>query len=81
MATSLAVQGDEAVFDLSDGLGIAAFAAEDEFGDETVEIVLELGGFVGTVNDPAVVGRVDVGLSTKLEAEVFDDVCGGMLAS
>jgi len=64
---------------LSHGFGVTAFAAEDELGDEAVEVVLELGGFVGTVDDPAVVGGVDVGLSTELEAEVFDDIWGYVL--
>jgi len=74
VAASLTVQGDEAILDLSDSLGVAAFAAKNEFGDESVKVVLELRGFVGTIDDPAVVGRIDVGLSTKLEAEVLDDV-------
>jgi hypothetical protein len=29
---------------------------------------------MGAVDDPAVVGRIGVGLGTQLEAEVLDDV-------
>ena len=29
---------------------------------------------MSTVNDPAIIGRVDVGLGTQFEAKIFDDV-------
>ena len=49
--------------------------AEDESIDEAVKIILELGSLMGAVDDPTIIGRVGVGLSTKLKAEVFDDIC------
>ena len=76
VTASLAVELDEAVLDVHDGLGVLAFLAEDELGDEAVEVVLELAGVVGAVDDPAVVSRVGVGLGTQLEAKVLDDIWG-----
>jgi len=56
------------------GLGILAFLAQDKLADKAVEVVLEFIGFVGAVDDPAVVGRIRVGLGTKFKAKVFDDI-------
>jgi hypothetical protein len=63
-----------AILDLDFGLRVFAVLAEDELGDEAVQGVLELGGFVGAVDDPAVIGSAIIGLSAKFETEVFDDV-------
>ena len=49
--------------------------AEDESIDEAVEVILELGGLVGTVDDPPIIGRIGVRLSTKLKAKVFNHIC------
>ena len=67
-----------AVLDVDVGLGVLAFLAENELGDETVEVVLELAGVVSSVDDPAVVGGVRVRLSPQLKAEVLDDVWMGL---
>jgi hypothetical protein len=56
------------------GFGVLAFLAQNELCDETIEVVLELGSFVGTVDDPAVVCWIAVGLGTQLKPEVFDDI-------
>ena len=44
-------------------------------------MILELDGFVGTIDDPAVVRRIGIGLGAELETEVLDDVCRPMSAS
>ena len=74
LTTSLAVEVDVAVFDLDDGLGVFAGSAEDELVDEAIQVILELVGVVGTVDDPTVIRRVDVGLGTEFEAEILDEI-------
>lgn len=74
LAASLAVERDVAILDLDIGLGVLALLAKDELVDETVKVVLKLGRVMGTVDDPAIISRVDVGLSAKFEAEVLDQV-------
>jgi len=64
-----------AIFDLHVGLRVLAILAQDESGDEAIKRILQLGSFVCSVNDPAVIGCAIVGLCAKFEAEVFDDVC------
>jgi hypothetical protein len=75
LSARLAVQSDVIVFDVNVSLWILAFLAEHKFGDEAVKIVLKLTGFVGTVDNPAVVGGVGVGLSTEFKAKVLDEIC------
>ena len=55
-------------------LRVLAVLAEDVLRDEAVEIVLKLARFMGAVDDPAVVLGIDIGLSTELEAKIFDDI-------
>lgn len=74
LTASLAVENNVAILDDVLGLGVLALLAENEFVDEAVEVLLELGSVVGAVDDPTVVLGVDVGLSTELEPEVLDDV-------
>jgi hypothetical protein len=74
LAAGFAVKGDVAVLDVNVGLGVLALLAENEFGDEAVEVVLELARIVGAVDDPAVVVGAGVGLGSQLEAKVLDDV-------
>ena len=74
LAAGLAVEDDLAILDVDICLRVLAFLAEDELGDEAVEVVLQLGCFVGAVDDPAIVGRVGIRLSAKLEPKVLDDV-------
>ena len=74
MATSLAVQDDAFVLDVDDRLGVLAVPAEHELGDEAIEIILELVGIMSTIDNPAIVLGVCVGLSTQLEPKVFDDI-------
>lgn len=74
VTASLAVEDDVAILDVDNGLGVLAVLAKDELVDEAVEVVLQLGSLVGTVDNPAVVLGVDVGLGAKLETEVFDDI-------
>ena len=62
------------ILDMDDRFGVLAVPAEDKFGDEAVEVVLELGGLVGAVDDPAVILGIDVGLGTQLKSEILDDV-------
>lgn len=73
-AASLAVEQDTSVLDVYDGLGVLAAPAEDELVDEAVEVVLQLGCLVGTVDDPAIILGINVGLGAEFETEVFDDV-------
>lgn len=54
--------------------GVLALLAKNKFADEPIQVVLQLGCFVGTIDDPTVVGRVCIGLCSQLEAEVLDDV-------
>ncbi len=76
LATGFAVESDVVVLlGFHDGFGILAFLAKKELGNEAVKVVLELIGFVSTVDDPAVVAGVGVCLSSKLKTKVFDDVC------
>lgn len=76
LTTGLAVKEDAAILDVDLGLRVLALLAEDELGDEAVQVVLELGGLVSAVDDPTVVAGVVVGLSAELEAEVLDDIWG-----
>ncbi len=62
------------ILDLRVRLWILAFLAENELGYVPIEISLKLGGFVGAVDDPAIVSRIGVGLRAELETEVFDDI-------
>ena len=64
-----------AVFDDRICLCVLAFLAEDELGDIAIQIVLELGGFVSAIDDPAVIGWIVIGLRSKFEAKVLDDLC------
>src|ERR1700754_1217800 len=66
-----------AILDDNISLGILALLAKDKFVDEAVEVVLQLGRLMGTVDDPAVILGVHVGLSTEFEPEVLDDVGTG----
>jgi len=74
LAASLAVQDDVAILAVDDSLGVLAVLAQDELVDEAVKVVLELGGLVSAVDNPAVILRVDVCLGAKLEAKVLDDI-------
>lgn len=74
LTAGFAVKGDVAVLDVDVGFGVLALLAEDKLGNETVEIVLELAGVVGAVDDPAVVVGVCVGLGSEFKAEILDDV-------
>lgn len=76
LAAGLAVENDGAVLDVDVGLRVLALSAENKLVDEAIEIVLELGCVVGTVDDPAIISRVNIGLSTELEAEVLDEIVG-----
>lgn len=55
-------------------LWILALLAEDKFGDVAVQIVLELGCLMGTIDDPTIVGWIGIGLSPKLESKILDDL-------
>ena len=39
-----------------------------------IKMILQLGSFMGAVDDPAIVFGIDVGLGSQLEAEVLDDI-------
>jgi hypothetical protein len=77
LTTSLAVKGNVVILDNNVGLRVLALFAENELVDEAIEVILELGSIVGTVDDPAVVLGVNVGLGTKFETKVLDDVGAG----
>jgi len=62
------------ILDLRVRLWILAFLAENELGYVPIEISLKLGGFVGAVNDPAVVSWAGVCLGTELKSEVLDQI-------
>jgi hypothetical protein len=74
LTASLAVECDVTVLDVDLRLRVLALLAENELGDEAIEVVLKLVGVVGAVDNPAVIVGACVGLSTKLETEVLDDV-------
>jgi hypothetical protein len=65
------------ILDNNVGLRVLALFAENELVDEAIEVILELGSIVGTVDDPTVVLGINVGLGTKFETEVLDDVGTG----
>ena len=77
LAAGLAVEEDATILDDDVGLRILAFLAEDELVDEAVKLLLKPVGFMGAVDDPAVILGVHVGLGSELETEVLDDVCAG----
>jgi hypothetical protein len=77
LAASLAVKRDVAVLDLDIGLRVLALLAENKLVDETVKVILKLGRVVGSIDDPAIIGWVNVGLSPELETEVLDQVRPG----
>jgi len=63
-----------AIFDLYVGLRVLAVLAQYESGDEAIKGILQLGSFVGSVDDPAVICCAIVGLCAKFEAEVFNNI-------
>ena len=76
LTAGLTIQQDAPILDIDVRLRILARLAEDELVDETVEVVLKLGRFMSTVDDPTVICRICIGLCTQLEAEVLDHVSG-----
>jgi hypothetical protein len=72
LTTGFTIKENTSVLDDYIGLGILAFLAENELVDEPVKVVLQLGSFMGTVDNPTVVGRVRVGLGTEFETEILD---------
>ena len=74
MAAGLAIQQDAPIFDDRVCFWVLALLAEDKLGDVAMQIVLELRCLMGTVDDPAVVGWIGIGLGPKLESEIFDDL-------
>jgi hypothetical protein len=76
LAACLAVQDNTRIVVLEDniGLGVLALLAEHKLADEAIEMILQLGGLMGAVDDPTVVRRVDIGLGTELEAKELDEV-------
>jgi hypothetical protein len=75
LATSLAIKGDDFILDVDLGFGILALLAQNKLGNESIKIVLQFIGLVGSVDDPAIISRVGVGLSAKFKSEVLDDIC------
>ena len=63
------------IFDLHIRLGVLAFLAENKLINKAIKMVLKLGGFMGAVDNPAVVSGIIVSLRSKLEPEIFDDIC------
>lgn len=76
LTTGFAVEGDLLVLDDDIRLWVLALLAENELGDETIQVVLELGSIVGAIDDPTVVSGLGVCLSTQLEAEILDQIGG-----
>ena len=74
LAAGFAILENAPVLDDDVGFGILALLAEHEFGDESIQMVLELGSFMGSVDDPAIICWVRVGLGAKFEAKVLDEV-------
>jgi hypothetical protein len=72
--TGLAVKGNMAILNLHLGFWILALLAENELGNEAIEIVLQFGGLVCAVDNPTIIGRIGIGLGTEFEAEVFDQI-------
>ena len=74
LAAGFAILENAPVLDDDVGFGILALLAEHKFGDESIQMVLELGCFMGSVDDPAIVCWVRVRLGAKFEAKVLDEV-------
>lgn len=74
LAAGFAILENAPVLDDDVGFGILALLAKHEFGDESIQMVLKLGCFMGSVDDPAIVCWVCVRLSAKFEAKVLDEV-------
>ncbi len=74
LAACLTVQHDAAILDLDVCFRVLAFLAENESGDEAIKIVLELGSLVSSIDDPTIVVGIRVGLGTKLEAKILDNI-------
>ena len=74
MTARFAVKQDTTVFDMDIGFRVLALFAENELADEAVQIVLQFASVVGAVDDPTIIVRISVSLSTKLETKVLDDV-------
>lgn len=79
LAACLAVPDDVLILaDRKIGLRVLALLAEDKLSNETVEQVLKLSSLVSAVYDPAVM-VASIGLGSKFEAEVLDDIDRGRL--
>ena len=74
LAAGFAILENAPVLDDDVGFRILALLAEHEFGDESIQMVLELGCFMGSVDDPAIVCWVRVRLGAKFKAKVLDKV-------
>jgi hypothetical protein len=75
LTARFAVTDDVVVLgDLQNGFRVLALLAKNKLLNETVEVVLKLGGLMSTVNDPTVIGWVGLDLRSQLETEVFDDI-------
>ena len=74
MTTGFTIKSDIALLDLNISFWVLALLAENKFGNEAIQIILELGCAVFAIDDPTVIGWIDGCLSTELEAEVLDDI-------
>ena len=74
LATCFTVKRNITALDLNDSLGVLARSAKHELVDKAVEVVLELGGIVSSVDNPAIIRWINIGLRTKFEAEILDEI-------
>jgi hypothetical protein len=74
LTAGLAIENNVVILDNDIGFGILALLAEDELVDESIQMILELGGLMGTIDDPAIVFGIHVGLCSQFKAEELDHV-------
>ena len=68
---SFAIGQNDALLDAQNGFGILALLAQNEFLNETVQHILELGRIVRTVDDVTFVLEIELSLSAQFAAEVL----------
>lgn len=62
------------ILDLRVRFRILTFLAQNELGYVSIKISLKLGGFVGAVDDPAIVRRAGICLGTELKSKILDEI-------
>ena len=74
LTAGFTIQKDISILDIDLGLRVLTFLAKHELANEAIKVILELRRFMGSVDDPTIIGWIVVGLGTELEAKVLDNV-------